>query len=55
LTFYKVSQSTSEYHYPTIPIAADFEMIRTHRSDANPFGLLITNFDYKAYRPKPSR
>jgi hypothetical protein len=39
----------------TIPIAADFEMIRTHRSDANPFGLLITNFDYKAYRPKPSR
>jgi hypothetical protein len=34
-----------------IPIAADFEMVRTHRSDANPFGLLITSFDYKAYRP----
>jgi hypothetical protein len=39
----------------TIPIAADFEMIRTHRSDANPFGLLITNFDYKAYHPKSER
>ncbi len=34
-----------------IPVAADFEMVRTHRSDANPFGLLITAFDYKAYRP----
>ncbi|MDJ1505229.1 hypothetical protein [Xanthocytophaga agilis] len=34
-----------------IPIAADFDMIRTHRSDANPFGLQITNFDYKAYNP----
>lgn len=39
----------------TIPIAADFEMIRTHRSDSNPFGLLITNFDYKAYSPKTAR
>jgi hypothetical protein len=34
-----------------IPIAADFELVRTHRSDANPFGLLITAFDYKTYRP----
>lgn len=34
-----------------IPIAADFELIRTHRSDANPFGLQITNFDYKSYNP----
>jgi hypothetical protein len=36
----------------TIPIAAEFELIRTHRSDANPFGLLITNFDYKTYALK---
>ncbi len=39
----------------TIPIAADFEMIRSHRSEVNPFGLLITNFDYKAYTPKSER
>lgn len=48
--------SRQMYRYDTesesIPIAADFEMIRTHRSDANPFGLLITNFDYKTYQPK---
>lgn len=35
----------------TIPIAADFEMIRTHRSEDNPFGLQIVGFDYKAYNP----
>lgn len=35
----------------TIPVAADFEMIRTHRSEANPFGLQIINFDYKSYNP----
>ncbi len=57
---YKGSIYTRQlYKYDTesqlIPIAADFEMIRTHRSEANPFGLLITNFDYKAYSPKPTR
>jgi hypothetical protein len=57
---YKGSIFTRQlYKYDTesqlIPIAADFEMIRTHRSEANPFGLLITNFDYKAYSPKPAR
>jgi hypothetical protein len=36
----------------TIPIAADFELMRTHRSDANPFGLLIINWDYKNYQPQ---
>ena len=57
---YKGSIYTRQlYKYDTesklIPIAADFEMIRTHRSEWNPFGLLITNFDYKAYTPKPAR
>ncbi len=45
--FYRYDTETE-----TIPIAADFELIRVNRSDDNPFGLQITSFDYKPYTTK---
>lgn len=38
-----------------LPLAAKFNLVETHRSDANPYGLLITDFDYIAYNPPVSR
>lgn len=39
----------------SLPMAARFNLIETDRSDENPYGLLITNFDYIAYNPPVSR
>lgn len=39
----------------SLPMAAKFNLIETDRSDENPYGLLITNFDYIAYNPPVSR
>lgn len=36
------------------PLAARFDLTETDRSDANPYGLLITNFDYIPYNPAQS-
>jgi hypothetical protein len=33
------------------PLAAKFALVETDRSDANPYGMLITDFDYIAYNP----
>lgn len=33
------------------PIAARFELIRTYRSEDNPFGLLLKNFTFIGYNP----
>jgi hypothetical protein len=33
------------------PLGAKFALVETDRSDANPFGLLITDFDFIAYNP----
>jgi hypothetical protein len=33
------------------PIGIQFEMVETYRSDKNPYGLLIQNFDYILYAP----
>ena len=38
-----------------LPLAAKFNLAETNRSDANPYGLLITNFDYIPYNPQVSR
>jgi hypothetical protein len=38
-----------------LPLAAKFNLEETNRSDANPYGLLITNFDYIPYQPALSR
>ncbi len=38
-----------------LPLAARFNLEETNRSDANPYGLLITNFDYIAYQPALTR
>ena len=38
-----------------LPLAAKFNLEETNRSDANPYGLLITNFDYIPYAPAMSR
>lgn len=38
-----------------LPLAAKFNLIETDRSNANPYGLLLTNFDYVAYNPPTSR
>ncbi|WP_208133276.1 conjugal transfer protein TraK [Hymenobacter sp. BT559] len=38
-----------------LPLAAKFNLVETNRSDANPYGLLITNFDYIPYNPQVSR
>lgn len=38
-----------------LPLAAKFNLEETNRSDANPYGLLITNFDYIAYQPSLTR
>jgi len=37
------------------PLAAKFNLIETNRSDANPYGMLITDFDYIPYDPEISR
>lgn len=37
------------------PLAAKFNLIETNRSDANPFGMMITDFDYISYNPTISR
>lgn len=34
------------------PIGIQFEIIETYRSEQNPYGLLIQNFDYIMYQPK---
>ncbi len=39
----------------SLPMAAKFNLVETDRSDENPYGLLITNFDYIAYNPPISR
>ncbi|MBA9079122.1 conjugal transfer protein TraK [Rufibacter sp. LB8] len=39
----------------SLPMAAKFNLVETDRSDENPYGLLITNFDYIAYNPPVSR
>lgn len=38
-----------------LPLAAKFNLVETNRSDANPYGLLITNFDYIPYNPQLTR
>lgn len=38
-----------------LPLAARFNLEETNRSDQNPYGLLITNFDYIPYNPAVSR
>lgn len=38
-----------------LPLAAKFNLAETNRSDANPYGMLITNFDYIPYNPQVSR
>ncbi|TGE22593.1 conjugal transfer protein TraK [Hymenobacter metallicola] len=38
-----------------LPLAAKFNLEETNRSDANPYGLLITNFDYIPYTPTLTR
>lgn len=38
-----------------LPLAAKFNLEETNRSDQNPYGLLITNFDYVPYSPAVSR
>ncbi len=38
-----------------LPLAAKFNLVETNRSDANPYGMLITNFDYIPYNPQVSR
>lgn len=38
-----------------LPLGAKFNLVETNRSDANPYGLLITNFDYIPYSPAVSR
>ncbi|WP_143434654.1 conjugal transfer protein TraK [Hymenobacter roseosalivarius] len=38
-----------------LPLAARFNLEETNRSDANPYGLLITNFDYIPYTPQLTR
>ncbi|EMR00708.1 transposase [Cesiribacter andamanensis] len=34
------------------PIGIQFELIETYRSEQNPYGLLIQNFDYILYEPR---
>lgn len=36
------------------PIGIQFEVIETYRSEQNPYGLLLQNFDYILYVPKPA-
>ena len=38
-----------------LPLAAKFNLVETNRSDANPYGMLITDFDYIPYNPTISR
>jgi len=38
----------------SLPLAARFTLIETNRSEANPFGLLLSNFDYIPYNPPVS-
>jgi hypothetical protein len=38
-----------------LPLAAKFNLTESNRSDANPYGMLITNFDYIPYNPQVSR
>lgn len=38
-----------------LPLAAKFNLEETNRSDANPYGLLLTNFDYIPYSPQLTR
>jgi hypothetical protein len=39
----------------SLPMAARFNLVETERSDENPYGLLITDFDYIPYNPPVSR
>lgn len=38
----------------SLPLGCSFELTNTHRSNANPFGLMITRFDYFPYHPEAS-
>lgn len=38
-----------------LPVGAKFELEPTFRSDINPFGLLITNFDFILYSPQTDK
>lgn len=37
----------------TLPIAAEFNIVQDYRHEQNPFGLLITDFDFIAYQREP--
>ncbi|WP_207435965.1 conjugal transfer protein TraK [Sabulibacter ruber] len=39
----------------SLPLAARFRLVETERSEENPYGLLITDFDYIPYHPPVSR
>lgn len=38
----------------SLPMGMSFELTNTHRSNYNPFGLMITRFDYIPYNPEAS-
>ncbi len=38
----------------SLPMGMSFELTNTHRSNFNPFGLMITRFDYIPYNPEAS-
>lgn len=38
----------------SLPMGMSFELTNTHRSNFNPFGLMITRFDYVPYNPEAS-
>ncbi|MBG8556316.1 MULTISPECIES: hypothetical protein [Hymenobacter] len=38
----------------SLPMGMSFELTNTHRSNFNPFGIMITRFDYIPYNPEAS-
>ncbi len=47
--FYALQEVHIGENVRTLPIAASFQVLQDYRHDKNPYGLLLTNFDFIAY------
>ncbi|WKN44922.1 conjugal transfer protein TraK [Tunicatimonas pelagia] len=50
--FYALQEVHIGENVRTLPIAASFQVLQDYRHDKNPYGLLLTNFDFIAYPRK---
>ncbi len=53
-TFYALQEVHIGTNVRTLPIAARFQVLQDYRHEKNPYGLLLTNFDFIAYNRQSS-